>query len=274
MSYFIEHKDKNIWHGKFSIFPDELVIHAISTRLGGVSKEPYSSLNLAFHVGDDADAVRDNRQLFAHSLLLNSKDIVSPKQVHGTNIAVVTEADRGRGAKDYESAIEDTDALITNEPNVPLLLCFADCTPLVFVDPENKAVGIAHAGWKGTAGRIGAKTVETMVKNFGSLPEKILVGIAPSISKQNYEIGDEVAEVFQDNFSYSDKFLLKIDNKYHLDLWEANRKILVEAGVRTYNIEIANACTYEENSWYYSYRKENGKTGRIGALIALKDMGE
>ena len=274
MAYFIEHKDKNIWHGKFSIFPEEIVTHAISTRLGGVSKEPYASLNLAFHVGDDAESVRDNRQRFAHSLLLNAKDIVSPKQVHGTRVMRVGKEHMGLGAKNYESAIDDTDALITNEPNVPLLLCFADCTPIIFVDPENKAVGIAHAGWKGTAGRIAAKTVEAMTESFGSVPDKILAGIGPSISKKVYEIGDDVANVFQDNFSYHDKFLTKIDNKYHLDLWEANRKILVEAGVRAYNIEIAGACTFEENAWYYSYRKENGNTGRIGAIVALKDLGE
>ncbi len=274
MAYFIEHKDKNIWHGKFSIFPEELVTHAISTRLGGVSKEPYASLNLAFHVGDDAEAVKDNRQRFAHSLLLNAKDIVSPKQVHGTRVMRVGREHMGLGAKDYESAIDDTDALITNEPNVSLLLCFADCTPIIFVDPENKAVGIAHAGWKGTAGRIAAKTVEAMTESFGSAPDKILAGIGPSISKKVYEIGDDVAKIFQDDFSYHDKFLTQIDNKYHLDLWEANRKILVEAGVRAYNIEIAGACTFEENAWYYSYRKEKGNTGRIGAIVALKDLGE
>ena len=274
MSYFLEHKEKNIWHGKFSIFPDDTVVHAVSARLGGVSKEPYSSLNLAFHVGDDAEAVRQNRQIFAHSLLLNAKDIVSPKQVHGVNVMRVGKEQRGLGAKDYESAIADTDALITNEPNVPLLLCFADCTPIIFVDPENKAVGVAHAGWKGTAGRIAAKTVEAMRESFGTHPDKCLVGIGPSISKAVYEIGDDVAKIFLENFSYSDKFLSKVNNKYHLDLWEANRKILLEAGVRAYNIEVAGVCTFEENAWYYSYRKEAGNTGRIGAIVALKDLGE
>lgn len=274
MSYFIEHKEKNIWHGKFSIFPEDLVTHAVSTRLGGVSKKPYESLNLAFHVGDNAEAVRENRLLFAHSLLLNAKDIVSPKQVHGTHVMRIGKEHAGLGAKDYESAIDDTDALITNEPNLPILLCFADCTPIIFVDPEKKVVGIAHAGWKGTAGRIAAKTVEAMRENFGSMPDKILAAIGPSISKSVYEIGEDVAKIFQENFSYSDKFLTKTENKYRLDLWEANRKILLEAGVRAYNIEIAGVCVYEENSWYYSYRKENGTTGRIGAIIALKDMGE
>lgn len=274
MSYFLEHKDKNIWQGKFSIFPEDLIIHAISTRLGGVSKKPYASLNLAFHVGDDINAVRDNRQIFAHSLFLNAKDIVSPKQAHGTNVLRVTAVHRGLGAKDYESAIENTDALITNEANVPLLLCFADCTPILFADPKNKAVGIAHAGWKGTAGKIAQKTLAAMKENFGTSPKECLVGIGPSISKEVYEVGEDVAKIFQSELSYSDKFLTKTNDKYKLDLWEANRQILLEAGVKAENIDVAGACTYGENSWYYSYRKENGTTGRIGAIIALKDLGD
>ncbi|MBO6304117.1 MAG: peptidoglycan editing factor PgeF [Selenomonadaceae bacterium] len=274
MSYFLEHKEKNIWQGKFSIFPEDLVIHAISTRLGGVSKKPYSALNLAFHVGDDISAVRDNRQIFAHSLLLNAKDIVSPKQIHSANVLRVTKEHKGLGAKDYESAVEGTDALITNEANVPLLLCFADCTPILFVDPKNKAVGIAHAGWKGTAGKIAEKTLFAMKENFRTNPKTCLIGIGPSISKEFYEVGDDVAKIFQDEFSYSDKFLTQTDGKYKLDLWEANRQILLKAGALAANIDVAGACTYGENSWYYSYRKENGTTGRIGAIIALKDLGD
>ena len=272
LSYFLEHKEKNVWHGKFSIFPEDIVTHAISGRLGGVSKKPYYSLNLAFHVGDDAEAVRDNRQIFAHSLLLNAKDIVSPKQVHGTTVMRVGAEHRGLGAKDYESAIDDVDALITNEANVPLLLCFADCAPILIVDPKNRAVGAAHAGWKGTAGKIAEKTILAMKEAFGTNAEDCLAGIGPSISKEAYEIGEDVAKVFRENFSDSDKFLSAEDGKYHLDLWEANREILLAAGVRAKNIDVAKACTYGENSWYFSYRAEKGVTGRIGALIALKNI--
>ena len=272
LSYYIEHKNKNIWHGKFSIFPNELVTHAISTRLGGVSKKPYDSLNLAFHVGDYIDAVRDNRQLFAHSLFLNAKDIVSAKQVHGANVAMVTKKHSGLGAKDYESAIDDTDALITNVVDVPLLLCFADCTPLLFVDPVNRAVGVAHAGWKGTANRIAEKTIVAMKENFGTNPKDCLVGIGPSISKEVYEVGEDVVRIFRE-FPDNSGFLFNVGNKFHLDLWEANRRILINAGVLPENIEVAGACTFGENSWYYSYRAENGVCGRIGALIALKNAG-
>ncbi len=153
VSYFLQHKQKNLWHGKFSLFPENLAVHAISTRQAGASGKPYDSLNLAFHVGDDAEAVRKNRVIFANSLGLKAEDIVSPQQVHGSKVARVTEEHRGMGAMTYETALEGTDALITDEPGLPLLLCFADSTPALFLDPEHGAVGGSFREGGGAASR-------------------------------------------------------------------------------------------------------------------------
>ena len=270
MAYFLR-REGALFHGKFSIFPEDVCVHAVSTRLGGVSQPPYDGLNLALHVGDALADVCENRRQFATSLGLSAADIVTPEQVHGERIARVTRADAGRGATDYADAIPATDALITDEPGLPLLLCFADCTPIVFLDPEKKAVGIAHGGWKGTVRSIAAKTLARMTEEFGTDPKDVLVGIGPSIGPCCYEIGEEVAAKFRAAFPYADELLLtERDGHTHLSLWEANRQQLLRAGVPEENIEVAGECTACRAKWYFSYRAAGGRTGRIGALIALR----
>ena len=154
MSYFLRRNEQNLFHGKFSIFPEDLITHAISTRIGGVSAAPYDSLNLALHVGDNADDVLANREKFAKSLGFNLSDIVTPNQVHGDKIFRAEEIHRGRGSKNYADSISETDALITNVKNLPLMLCFADCVPILFADLENCAVGLAHGGFWYDAGKL------------------------------------------------------------------------------------------------------------------------
>ena len=179
--------------------------------------------------------------------------------------------DRGRGALDYAAAIEDTDALITNALGVPLMLCFADCVPLLFFDSENGAIGVAHAGWKGTVGRIGEKTVQAMAAEFGTEPAKLLVGIGPSIGPECFTVGEEVAEKFREAFpDYHEKLLSQREDGLHADLWAANRLQLEEAGVAAENIECAEVCTSCEHKWYFSYRADGGDTGRLVAVMALK----
>ena len=271
MAYFLKHIHENIWHGKFSIFPEDVAVHAISTRLGGVSRPPYDSLDLALHVGDDAKDVCENRRRFAASFGLDAARIVTPEQVHGDVVARVTEKDAGRGATDYADCIPATDALITDTPNLPLLLCFADCTPILFLDPEHHAAGIAHGGWKGTVASIAEKTLHRMGEEFGTQPKDVLVGIGPAIGPCCYEVGTEVADKFRTSFPYADACLLKEqDGHTYLDLWEANRQQMLRAGVPEENIQVAGECTCCRHKWYYSYRADGGRTGRIAAMIALK----
>ena len=276
MSYFLRQCRQNFWHGKFSSFPDDLVIHAISTRLSGVSKKPFDSLNLALHVGDNAEDVLQNRKLFANSLDLKAEDIISPNQVHEDKIFRVDESDRGRGAMNYDDAIKYTDALITNAPNLPLMLCFADCVPVLFVDVDNKAVGIAHAGWKGTVKKIAAKTLMAMTDEFGTDPTKCLAGIAPSIGPCCYEVGENVIEAIKKAFpNHIDKLIINRDGKTYADLWQANLIQLIEAGMLEENIDVARECTCCKSSWYFSYRAAHqaglNETGRIAAIISIRD---
>lgn len=274
MSYFLRRKE-NLWHGKFSTFPEELIVHAISTRLGGVSKSPFDSLNLALHVGDNPEDVLSNRKIFAQSLGLNAEDIVTPNQVHGENIFRVEKNHRGRGSLNYNDAIPETDALITDVPNLPLMLCFADCVPIMFVDVENRAAGIAHGGWKGTMKKIAAKTFRAMQENFGTQAENCLVGIGASIGPCCYEVGDEVFQTCKEVFpAHVEKLITNRDGKIFLDLWQANKIQLQEVGLPEKNIDVAGECTCCNHNWYFSYRaaRKNNfpETGRIAALIALK----
>ena len=200
MSFELKQSASGIWSGSFSSFPSDVASHGLSGRLGGVSEAPYDSLNLALHVGDEPEAVIVNRRRYLTALGLDAARLVTPEQVHGEAIARVTARDASRGALSYDDAIAATDALITDEEDLPLLLCFADCTPILFLDPVRRAVGIAHGGWKGTVRRIAAKTVRRMQDEFGSRVEDILVGIGPSIGPCCYEVGAEVAEQFRAAF--------------------------------------------------------------------------
>lgn len=256
MAYFLKRNEQNLWLGKFSNIPENLFFHAISTRLGGVSKSPYNDLNLALHVGDNSDDVISNRKIFIRSLGYTVNDIVSANQVHGDNIALVNEKNRG-------SVIPETDAIITNTPDLPLMLCFADCVPVLFADEENLAVGVAHAGWKGTVKHIAEKTFKAMQENFGTKPENCFVAIAPSIGSCCYQVGEEVLKSCDKNF------VVERENKFYLDLQEYNKAQLIQLGLPEENIEISGDCTCCKSSWYFSYRKNN-PTGRIAACIGIR----
>ena len=274
MSYFLKRNEQNLWLGKFSNIPEDIFFHAISTKIGGVSKNNFEGLNLALHVGDSEKDVLMNRRRFIQSLGYGLEDIVTPNQVHGEKIFRVEEVHRGRGAKNYSDAIPETDALITNVPDLPLMLCFADCVPILFADEENGAVGIAHAGWKGTMKKIAAKTFQAMKENFGTTAKNCLVGIAPSIGKCCYEVGEEVRDACKKSFPNNPELIEEREGKFFLDLQEANKIQLLEVGLPEENIEISGDCTCCKSSWYFSYRaaKKNNfaETGRIAAVIGLR----
>lgn len=272
MSFQLEQIAPGIWSGVFSSFPADVAVHGLSGRLGGVSGEPYTSLNLALHVGDEPDAVIENRRRYLTALGLDAARLVTPEQVHGETIARVTARDAGRGSLAYADAIAATDALVTDEAELPLLLCFADCTPILFLDPVRRAVGIAHGGWKGTVRRIAAKTVRRMQEEFGSRAEDILAGIGPSIGPCCYEVGAEVAEKFRTAFPGHEHelFTEPQPGHTHLSLWAANIIQLEEAGIPREHIDCAAACTSCNHAIFYSYRADGGRTGRMAAVIALK----
>ena len=170
-------------------------------------------------------------------------------------------------------SIAKTDALITDEPGLPLLLCFADCTPILLLDPAHRAVGIAHGGWKGTVRRIAAKTVLRMQREFGTRPEDVLAAIGPSIGPCCYEVGSEVERQFQEAFSGHEAALFSHPDAVggtHLSLWAANCLQLEEIGVLREHIDEARTCTACHHEDFFSYRADGGQTGRLGAVIALR----
>lgn len=173
----------------------------MSCRTGGVSEPPFSSLNMGFHTGDDADAVRENRRRYFEALGLSASRLVSGNQVHGTYIYKVTEKDAGRGALTMETAIPACDGFMTDEKNIPITMNYADCTPLFFYDPVKRAIALSHGGWRGTAGNIAALTVAKMEKNYGSKRKDILCAIGPAIGLECFEVGEEVVEEFYKLFN-------------------------------------------------------------------------
>ena len=264
-------KDTDIWCGQFSSFPEAVAVHAVSTRFGGVSEGAYASLNLALHVGDDSTRVVENRRRFCRALGLAPGAICTAEQVHGERIARVTRAEAGRGSQIYAEALPATDTLMTNEPGVPLMLFFADCTPILLLDPVHRAAALAHGGWKGTVRSIAAKTVAAMQAAYGTRPEDCLAAIGPAIGPCCYEVGPEVAAQFRTAFpAFAGEILAEREGHIHLDLWQANRRQLESAGLLPEHIEAAETCTACNSDVFFSYRADQGTTGRIAAVIALK----
>ncbi|MBR1886179.1 MAG: peptidoglycan editing factor PgeF [Schwartzia sp.] len=270
---FVLHEDENgtARHGTFSIFPDGLLVHAVSTRLGGIGKAPYDSMNLALHVGDDAADVVENRRRFLGRLGLDFNRLTTPEQVHGEQIVRVGEGEAGRGRFSCADAIPGTDALMTDVPGMPLMLCSADCTLILLFDPVHRATAIAHGGWKGTVRSIAAKTVRAMTDAYGTRPEDCLAAIGPSIGPCCYEIGDEVAEEFRNAFpKYEQEIILEENGKIRLDLWKMNCLQLEDAGLLPGRIDAANLCTSCHVRTFFSYRAEGPTTGRIAAVMAIR----
>lgn len=242
----------------------EMVSHLFSTRLGGVSEGHLGTLNLSYTRGDKKECVDENFRRIGEILGASTDDFVLSDQTHTANVRVVTEADKGKGivkARDYT----DVDGLVTNVPGVVLSTFFADCVPLYFVDPVKRAIGLSHSGWKGTAAKIGKATVETMQRQYGSNPSDIIAAIGPSICKDCYEVSEDVALQFPKEVRTE-----KPDGKYLLDLWEANRRILLEAGIESGHISTTDICTCCNPEFLFSHRASHGKRGNLGAFLMIK----
>ncbi len=248
-----------------------IVRNAFSTRIGGVSQGIFQSMNLSFKQKDDPERVMENYRLLAESAGLNIENMVLSDQTHTTNIRRVTEEDRGKGItrpQDYH----DIDGLITDVHGLCLVTSFADCVPLYFVDPVRQAIGMSHSGWRGTAARMGAKTIMAMSEAFGTDPADLVCAVGPSICQKCYEVSEDVAEAFYESFKneQADAILLnKGGGKYQLDLWKANALILTNAGVRPENIAVTDVCTSCCDRLLWSHRKTGGRRGGGAAFMQL-----
>lgn len=244
--------------------------HGISTRFGGVSTGIYASMNLSFTRGDEEAAVRENFRRFCGALEVNPENVVIAAQTHSTNVINVTAADRGSGItrpREYT----DVDGLITDEPDVVLCTQYADCVPLLFVDPVRRVVAASHAGWRGTLAGIARVTVERMASDYGCDPADILVGIAPSIGPCCFEVDMPVAESFFAAERLADDCIWMTGNgKFNIDLWLFNRHVLVKAGVKEENITTTDVCTRCHPEALWSHRYTGKQRGSMAAMIALR----
>ena len=241
--------------------------HCFTTRKGGVSMGIFDSLNIAIKEGEEEDRVEENLQRLSMALGFHTSDLVLTRQTHSDIVRVVTRADHsGLFHRDYP----ECDALVTNDPGVALMVFTADCTPLLFHDPVTGAVGAAHAGWRGTAAAIGAKTVQAMVDNFGCKPENIRAAIGPNIGQCHFETDADVPEAMIAAFGpEAEKFISPRYGKYYVNLKEINAMILRRAGVR--HIEISDMCTACRRDLFWSHRATGNARGSQGAIIVCKE---
>lgn len=249
-----------------------MVNHLFTTRFGGVSKGIYASMNLSYTRGDIKEAVDENFRRITAVFDSSPKNIVCSDQTHTTNIRLVTKNDCGKGViypKDYS----DIDGLITNEPEIILATFYADCVPLYFVDTEHHAIGLSHSGWRGTVKKMGECTLKAMKDAFGTRPQAVKAAIGPSICQDCYEVSQDVAERFMNLFTDCPSEILvqgKEKGKYQLNLWEANRKILLDAGIYPENIAVTDICTCCNPNYLFSHRASQGKRGNLAAMIELR----
>lgn len=249
--------------------------HGFSTRKGGVSKEHLASLNLSFSVEDAKENVLENFRRIGERFGKTPEDFVLSKQSHETKVLKVGTKDRGKGItkdRDYEGI----DALITDEKGI-ILSCFsADCVPILFYDPIHKAVGACHSGWRGTKGKILQNVVEEMRKHFSSNPAEILIAIGPSICKEQYIVSEDLALSFLEDYpdlgeDTASPIQRISKDKFQLDLWDLNRRIALDSGIKEEHISISGYCTMENPELFFSHRYSQGKRGLQGAFICLKD---
>lgn len=237
--------------------------HAIFTRHGGVSPEPWQSLNVGGTVGDDLERVKKNRLLSFYALGRAPESSFEVWQVHSADV-VCARAPRPQG-----ESLRQADIILTDTQEVTLFMRFADCVPILLHDPRKGVVGLAHAGWRGTLHDVVSATVDAMHKQYDSNPADIIAGIGPSIGPDHYQIGADVILQVMQKYGDESELLLKSHNgKIHFDLWKANHLLLERAGVgKIENAEICTACHTED---WFSHRAEKGRTGRFGALISLE----
>jgi len=250
----------SIAYYQFTSLQDAGVRQGIFTRLGGVSTGMYASLNLSRSTGDTLQPVLENRRRMFQALGLRVEDSLTSWLVHGHNVRVVSRADIGQD--DVHA-----DAMITRERGLALTLRFADCVPVMYHDPVQQVIGIAHAGWMGIVAGVLPATVLAMRDHYGSNPRDVRACIGPSIGPERFEVGEDVADKIQTAIHEPIITHPSGAAKPHVDLWRAAASQLREVGVL--HIEIAQICTASNTHEWFSHRAEKGKTGRFGAVIEL-----
>ncbi len=256
-----QHRANGVTYFTFPELADYGVQHVIGSRIGGVSPAPFSSLNVSISVGDSEENVLENRRRLGEILNVTPDQFVSAWMIHGNDVARVNGEHRGQ-------RIPYCDALITNEPGVPLFMTFADCVPIIVYDASHHAVGLIHAGWRGTAAGVLQNTLKAMAQAFGTRPAEVMVAFGPAIGVCHYEVGTDVMEAFR--LLGRAMPVIRPDHNGHvyLDLVETNRRMGHTVGVS--NTLKADLCTACHTDVFFSHRAEAGKTGRFGVLVMLE----
>ena len=247
----------------------DFIRHTFSTRHGGVSTGDAASMNLSFNKDSDPQNVIKNFEILCGAVGIDTENLVLSHQTHTNNVIFVDSSHRGTGIT--KPSFSDVDGMITAEKNVALVTQYADCTPLVFCDPVKRVIATSHAGWRGTVKLIGKVTVEKMASEFGCDPKDIIAGIGPNIGKCCYEVDDPVINEFKklDGLEIERFIFPKGNGKYMLDLTEANRQILVSAGIKNENMDISDICTCCNCEDLHSHRATGGKRGNLALIIQM-----
>lgn len=238
--------------------------HGIFTRKGGVSSGHFDSLNIGGMIGDDqANVIENSRRMYA-ALGLVPEQVCTVWQVHGVDTVIANHPPPQR------KWLARADGMITNRRDIALSMRYADCVPVLFYDPVHHAAGIAHAGWRGTVNAVVCSVLDAMQMAYDSHPKDILAAIGPSIGPEDYQVGEEVVEQVRNRFGDTSDLITRADDgSAYLNLWEANARLMREAGV--VDIGLAGISTATSTDEFFSHRAEAGKTGRFGAVIALND---
>lgn len=253
--------DNGIVRYRFETLDQEVVPHAVLTRLGGVSQGPFATLNLGHTVGDDLEAVEENHRRVFAALDLRRDRLVSPYQVHSANVRWVSDAHAG-------TVQPATDGLITDTPGLAILFRFADCVPILLFDPTHRAIGLVHAGWRGAAKGVVAAAVKAFAHHVGSRPEDLWAGIGPAIGPCCYRVGSDVARAVARACPADAQIAHRKDGGVYLDLPGAVRAQLAAAGVG--QVEMSGICTACHTEEWFSHRAERGRTGRFGVVMMLR----
>jgi len=257
-------KEKNgvIWYEFEHMAQTGLIDHCFSTRIGGVSTAPQDTMNLAYHMNDRVEAVEENFRRMGAAIGFDPEKVIRTRQIHENHLQVMT--------ADNDVVADGIDGLVTAKPDLVLTSYYADCVPLLFLDPKKSVIANSHAGWRGTSMNMAATTIQKMV-DLGCCSEDILVGIGPCISMEHFEVGKEVALTFEENLpQLSSHMKKKNSEKWHLDLTAMNRQLLNEAGIPVKNIEVANLCTFSDGLHFFSHRRDGTARGNMAAMIVLK----
>ncbi len=247
----------------------DILTHCFTTRLGGVSSGDCTSLNLSFNRNDSRENVLANYHIIAGAIGADFDKMVLSHQVHDNKIRYVGSGDAGKGLT-RESDIIGYDGLTTDVPGIPLVTFYADCVPVLMLDPVKKAITAVHSGWKSTLANISLEALRLMQERYKSNMEDLQVAVGPSICKNCFEVGAEVYELFMDKYPWCDTYTDRLNDKYHINLQQIIKRVLTDSGVPEKNILLSDTCTKCNNDVFFSYRGDRKKTGSLAAIMMLK----